>query len=211
MVALKSSKMTMGACTPVWDISVIARMPQKGITMKIKAGVILGQQLVVHTDRFLETIDESCYPVTGRQMIIREQEAAGVCYLCAKNGHTFINCPRLKPGGPQNKGEQIDSGIVPQLTCKTYQGFTRSGKIQSWILELPCTNKLELVSGFVTQRRNLQRSKTRKLPETIATWTGKASGAMTWRLLTRNLARTIWRSSISAWKLSDFSGRLIVS
>ncbi len=48
--------------------------------MKMKVGVILGQQLAVQADRFLETIDESLSTVTGSQMHIREQEAAGVCY-----------------------------------------------------------------------------------------------------------------------------------
>jgi hypothetical protein len=36
-------------------------------------------------------------------MIMREQEAAGVCYLCAKHGHISVNSPRLKTGKPQNK------------------------------------------------------------------------------------------------------------
>jgi hypothetical protein len=64
-------------------------MPQKGITMKMKAGVNLGHQFAVQADRFLETIDESCSPVAGSQMIIREEVAAesatyGPCmaYLC---------------------------------------------------------------------------------------------------------------------------------
>jgi hypothetical protein len=87
-------------CTPGWDITVIAKMPKKGITMKIKAGVILGQQLATHADRFLETIDKSCYPVSGSQMIITEQEAAGVCYLCAMRGHTSDDCPKMKSRGP---------------------------------------------------------------------------------------------------------------
>jgi hypothetical protein len=52
-------------CTLGRDISVIAKMPQKGITMKMKVGVTLGQQLSIQADRFLEIIDESCYPVTG--------------------------------------------------------------------------------------------------------------------------------------------------
>jgi hypothetical protein len=42
-------------------------------------------------------------------MIMREQEAAGVCYLCAKRGHISVNCPGLKLGGPQNKVECIGS------------------------------------------------------------------------------------------------------
>jgi hypothetical protein len=40
-------------------------------------------------------------------MIIREQEVADVCYLCAKYGHISVACPRLKSGGPQNKAEHI--------------------------------------------------------------------------------------------------------
>jgi hypothetical protein len=75
---LKIDPVTVKAFTPRWDISVIARMPQKGITMKMKVGVTLGQQLVIQADRFLEILDDSCYPVTGSQIIIREQEAAGV-------------------------------------------------------------------------------------------------------------------------------------
>jgi hypothetical protein len=98
------------AYTPGWDITVIASMPQKGITMKIKPEVILGQHLAIQADKFLEIIDKSLKPVTGGQMIMREQEAAGVCYLCAKHGHISVNCPRLKLGGtPQNKAECIGS------------------------------------------------------------------------------------------------------
>jgi hypothetical protein len=59
---LKIDQRTMRACTPGWDIIVIVGMPQKGITMKMKAGVILGQQLAIQADRFQETLDEC--PVT---------------------------------------------------------------------------------------------------------------------------------------------------
>ncbi len=62
---LKIDHMTVRACTPGWDITVTARMPQKGITMKMNVGVILGQQLAIQADRFLETIDESCNHGTG--------------------------------------------------------------------------------------------------------------------------------------------------
>jgi hypothetical protein len=99
----------MRACTPGWNIPVIASMPQKGITMKIKLEVILGQQLAIQADRFLEIIDKSLNPCTGSRMIMREQEAAGVCYLCAKHGHISVACPGLKLGGPQNKAERIGS------------------------------------------------------------------------------------------------------
>ncbi len=75
--------------------------------MKMKLEVFLGQQLAVQADRLLMIFDKSCYPVTGGSMIMREQEAAGVCYLCAKHGHISVDCPRLKSGGPQNKAERI--------------------------------------------------------------------------------------------------------
>ncbi len=91
---------TMRVCIPGWDITVTTRMPQKGIIMKMKAGVILQEQLAIQADRFLETIDESSNPVTGGQMTIREQESAGVCYFCAICGHTSVDCPRLKSGVP---------------------------------------------------------------------------------------------------------------
>jgi hypothetical protein len=44
---LKIDSRTARACTPGWDITVEARMPQTGITMKMKPDVILGQQQAV--------------------------------------------------------------------------------------------------------------------------------------------------------------------
>jgi hypothetical protein len=82
-------------------------MTQTGITMKMKLEIILGQQLAIHADTFLEILDKSCYPGTGGPMIMREQEAAGVCYLCAKCGHISGDCHRLKSGGPQKKAERV--------------------------------------------------------------------------------------------------------
>jgi hypothetical protein len=52
-------------CTPGWSITVESVMPHTGITMKIKPEVILGQQLAVQADRFLEIIDKSLNPVTS--------------------------------------------------------------------------------------------------------------------------------------------------
>ncbi len=57
---LKIDTRTARACAPGWDIIVIVQMPQKGITMKMKVGVIHGQQLAIQADRFLETLDKSC-------------------------------------------------------------------------------------------------------------------------------------------------------
>jgi hypothetical protein len=58
-------------------------------------------------------------------MIMREQEAAGVCYLCDKRGHISVNCPRLKLGGPQNKAECMgcwyQSNISMQNLPKLYK------------------------------------------------------------------------------------------
>ncbi len=77
--------------------------------MKIKPEVILRQQLAFRACRLLEIIDKSLNAVTGSRMIMREQEAARVCYFSAKCGHISVNCPKLKMGGPQNKAERIGS------------------------------------------------------------------------------------------------------
>jgi hypothetical protein len=53
------------ACTLGWKITAEAWMPHTGITMKMKPGVILGQQLSIQADSILETIDESLRTVTG--------------------------------------------------------------------------------------------------------------------------------------------------
>jgi hypothetical protein len=96
-------------CTPGWNITIIASMPQIGIKMKIKLEVILRQQTDILAGGFLEVIDDSLKPVTGSQMIMREQAVAGVCYLCAKRGHISGDCPGLKLGGPQNEAECMGS------------------------------------------------------------------------------------------------------
>jgi hypothetical protein len=102
---LKNDSKKARVCTPDWSFTVIASIPAKGITIKIKPKVILRQQLATQADGFLEIIDGSLNPVPGGRMIMREQVAAGVCYLCAKRGHISVNSPGLKLGGPQNKAE----------------------------------------------------------------------------------------------------------
>ncbi len=77
--------------------------------MKIKPQVILGQKLAVQADKFLEIIDKSLKPVISGRTIMREKEAAGVCYLCAKHGYISVECPGLKLGGRQNKAECMGS------------------------------------------------------------------------------------------------------
>ncbi len=95
--------------------------------------------------RFLEIIDKSLNPVTRGQMIIREQEAAGVCYWCAKHGHISVDCPRLKLGGPQNKAECMGnwywSNINMQSLPKLYEIRKKSildpgATMHLWVLGL---------------------------------------------------------------------------
>ncbi len=100
---------TVRPCNLGWSITVEAVMPSAGITMKIKPEVVIKRQLAIQADMLLGIIDKSLDPNTGGQMIMREQEAAGVCFLCAKRGHISVNCPGLKLGGPQNEVERMGS------------------------------------------------------------------------------------------------------
>jgi hypothetical protein len=43
----------------------------EGNHYKDESGSILGQQLAVQADRFLEILDKSCYLVTGSQIITK--------------------------------------------------------------------------------------------------------------------------------------------
>jgi hypothetical protein len=121
---LKIDPRAARACTPGWHITVIA-MPQKRITMKIKLEVILGQQLAIQADGFLGILDESCHPMTGSQMIMREQEAARVCFLCFHRGHTSVDSHGLNLEGPQNKAECVggwyQSNVNMRNLPKLYQ------------------------------------------------------------------------------------------
>ncbi len=99
--------MAVRVYTPGWDITVIAKMPQKGITMKMNVGVILWQQLAFPSREVPRDYWRVLLPCTGSWMIIREQDAAVVYYLCAMRGHTSVNCPRLISGGPQNEMEHM--------------------------------------------------------------------------------------------------------
>jgi hypothetical protein len=100
---------TTRACTLGWSITVEAVLPSAGITMMMKLEVVIRWQLAVQADMFLGIIDKSLDPMTGGQMIMREQEEADVCYSCAKRGHISVDCPRLKLGGPQNEAEHVGS------------------------------------------------------------------------------------------------------
>ncbi len=162
-------QMTTRVCTPEWDITVTATMPQKGIEMKMEAGVVLGQQLAVQADRFLETIDESLNPGPGDQMIIREQEAVGVCYLCANRGHTSVDCPRLKSGVPQIEAERM--GEWYQSTVNM-QNLPRLYKIRKEpILDPRAT--VHQAAGAGLWHHNMKKKppmkRNKKLRETMAT------------------------------------------
>jgi hypothetical protein len=61
LVELDVDPMATRACTLSCKITFTAKKPQMGITLKMKAGANLRQQLAVQADRFLETIDESFF------------------------------------------------------------------------------------------------------------------------------------------------------
>jgi hypothetical protein len=51
-------------------------------------------------------------------MIVIEQEAAGVCYLCAMREHISVDCPGLMLGGPQNEAEDIGSWYMSNVNMR---------------------------------------------------------------------------------------------
>ncbi len=68
-------------------------------------------------------------------MIMREQEAAGVCYSCAKRGHIPVNCPGLKMGGPQNKAEYIGSWYRSTVNMQNLPKLYKIGNRKKPILD----------------------------------------------------------------------------
>ncbi len=113
---------TMGACTPGWSITVEAVMASTGITMKMKPEVVIRRQLTIQADMFLGIIDKFLDPVTGGQMIMREQEAARVCYLCAKRGHISVNCLGLKLGDEaEHVGSWYQSNVNTRNLPRLYK------------------------------------------------------------------------------------------
>jgi hypothetical protein len=206
---LKVDPKTARACIPGWSITVEAVMPHTGITMKMKLEVITGQQLAVQADRFLGIIDKSRNPVTGSQMIMREQEPSRVCYLCAKQGHISVNCPRLKLGGPQNKAECVGSWYQSNVNM---QNLPKLYKIRKKPILDPGATMHQQAGADIwhcNTPKYVQKQQHKKLQETSTTGSGKAAGTMTWRLLTKCLEQMRWRSSRNLWKLSIFSARLI--
>ncbi len=116
--------------------------------MKNNLEVILRQQLAIQADRFLEIIDKSLNPVTGGQTIMREQEEAGICYLCAKRGHISANCPGLKLGGPQNETKRIGSWYRSNFNMKNLPKLYKIRNRKKPILELGATMHQQAGTGI---------------------------------------------------------------
>ncbi len=144
-------------------------------------------------------------------MIMREQEAAGVCYLCAKRWHISGDCPRLKLGGPQYEGEHMGSWYRSNVNMQNLPKLYEIRKIP--ILDPGATMHQWTGTGIWHRNtpKNVQRQQHKKVTRNkCKTGTSKAAGTMTWRLLTRCLEWTRWRSTSRLSKLSGFSGRLIM-
>jgi hypothetical protein len=124
--------------------------------MKSKPEVILRQQLAIQADGFLEIIDKSLNPVTGSWMIMREQEAAGVCYLCAKRGHISVDCPRLKMGGPQNEAECIGSWYRSTVNMQNLPKLYKIRNRKNLFLDLGATMHQQTGTGI--WHRNMPRN-----------------------------------------------------
>ncbi len=165
LVELKVNPRAAMACTSGWNITVIASMPQKATTLKIKPEVILEQQLAVQADGFLEIIDESLNPVTGSQMIMREQEAAGVCYLCTKRGYISVDCPELKMGGPQSKAEPMGSQYRYTVNMQNLPKLYEIRNRKKPILDLGATMHQQVGTGIWHHNapRNTQKQQHKKV------------------------------------------------
>jgi hypothetical protein len=139
-------------------------MPARGITIKIKPEVILGQQLAAQADGFLEIIDKSLKPVPGGQMIMREEAAAGVCYLCAKRGHISVNCARLKMGGPQNMMERIGSWYRSNINIQNLSRLYKIRNRKKPILDPGATMHQQAGTGIwrCNMPRNTQKQQHKK-------------------------------------------------
>jgi hypothetical protein len=79
-------------------------------------------------------------------MIMKEQEAAGVFYLCAKCGQFLADCLGLNQEDLRRRQNVRASGIDPMSTYKTYLDYTRSGKNPSLIHHAPAGWNWHLVS-----------------------------------------------------------------
>ncbi len=95
------------------DIKVIVTMPQKGITMEMKPGLVVGFEIVSQANRMLCTIDIVNNPELELH-IVHVQDARGRCTLCNVFGHIFMDCDNLKPARPR-------CSIVPQVGDKMYK------------------------------------------------------------------------------------------
>jgi hypothetical protein len=144
-------------------------------------------------------------------MIIREQEAAGVCYLCANHSHTSVDCPRLKSGVPQIEAERMgkcdQSTVNMQNLPRLYK--TRKEPIQD------SGATVHQAAGAGLWHHVTKQKPPRKRNKKVA----RNHGNVNWQGIRHNDVDAVnqafgankGRSSISPLKLSVFSGRLIVS
>ena len=95
------------------DIKVIVTMPQKGITMEMKPGLVVGFEIASQPNRMLYTIDIVNNPEL-ELCIAHAQDARERCTLCNVFGHIFVDCDKLKPARPR-------CSIVPQVEDKMYK------------------------------------------------------------------------------------------
>jgi hypothetical protein len=79
-----------------WGISVIARMPSKGITMVMQPGGVLANKLAAGCDHMLININK-LYNPDQEKSIIDAQKAMGRCTLCDCWGHIGKDCTKTKP------------------------------------------------------------------------------------------------------------------
>ncbi len=59
---------------------------------------------------------------------MREQEAAGFCFLCFKRGHISVNCAILTSGGPQKKVERMGQWYQSNVNMKNLPGLYKIRK-----------------------------------------------------------------------------------
>jgi hypothetical protein len=97
-------------------------------------------------------------------MIMREQVAAGICYLCAKLGHISVNCPRLKLGGPQNKAERIGSWYRSNVNMQNLPKLYKIRKRKKPILDPGATMHQQAGTGIwhCDTSRNTQKQQHKK-------------------------------------------------
>jgi hypothetical protein len=98
-------------------------------------------------------------------MIMREQEAAGVCYLCAMRENISGNCPGLKLGGLQNKAECIGSWYQSNFNMQNLPKLYKIRIRKKPILDLGATMPQQAGTGIwhCDMPRNTQKQQHKKV------------------------------------------------